>query len=155
MTTPDINQYVSAEEMLPFGELLRDIQGTDKAVHVGYHSDDKPGRDHHWIAHMPEWERGSEEFISVRISTHVAQVSHVDVESASEHLQPPRVYEWELSVKDVVEIKRTPIPYKKETTHTVECPNCERFGTTHPWKLDDYVPDVCECGYDGDFDIST
>ena len=150
-------QYADAETMLPFGELLRDIRGTDKAVHVGYFSadkyDDRGATDHHWIAHMPNWEDRDGEYLSVRISTGIGGVTYVDFETASSHLEPPRFYEWELAVKDVVDIERTPIPYRKESQVLVECPECERFGVTHPWKFDDYVPDECPCGYGGEWDV--
>lgn len=151
------SQYVNAETLLPFGDLLASIRGTDRAVHVGYYSrdkyDDRGARTHRWIAHMPDYERGSEEFLSVRISTGVSGVTHVDLERASDQLKPPKFYEWDLVVKDVVDIERTPIPYKKESAVSVECPECERFGTTHPWKLEDYLPDECECGYRGEWDV--
>lgn len=152
-----VEQYVDAEELLPFGELLTSIRGTDKAVHVGYHSedkyDDRDARDHHWIAHMPNYERGGEEFLSVRISTGISSVNHVKLETAAAHLKPPKFYEWELAVKEVVDVEQTPIPYKKESTLLVECPECERFGTTHPWKLEDFLPDECACGFGGEWNV--
>lgn len=147
------DQYVSAESLLPFGALLESIRGTDKAVHVGYYSEDKPGRDHHWIAHIPDYEHGSEEFLSVRISTGIGGVSHVDLETASTHLKPQDFYSWEMVAKDVVDVEKTPIPYKREDTVGVECPECDRWGQTHPWKLDDYVPDACPCGYEGEWNV--
>lgn len=143
--------------MLPFGALLRSIRGTDNAVHIGYYSaekyDGEGGRDHHWIAHRPAFEPGEGEFLSVRISTGVGGVSHVTFEIACSHLAEPEFYEWEMAVKETVPIERTPIPYKKESTLTIECPECDRFGTTHPWKLDEYLPDVCPCGYGGELDV--
>lgn len=141
--------------MLPFGELLRDIRGTDKAIHVGRYREETGDRDNHWIAHMPDYERGSGEFLSVRIASSIGGVSHVDLETASTHLQDTSLdfQDYELVTRKVVDIERTPIPYKKEPTLSVECPECERFGTTHPWKLDDYVPDECPCGYGGEWDV--
>lgn len=150
-------QYVDAEALLPFGELLNDIRGTEKVVRVGYFTNDEnvegQERMHHWIAHMPDYEVGDGEFLSVKIATGMTSVSHVTFKMACRHLEPPTFYEWELAVKDVVDINRTPIPYKKESTLHVECPECGRFGLTHPWKLDDYVPDECPCGYRGDWDV--
>lgn len=151
------SSYADAEALLPFGEMLRDIRGTDKAVHVGYYTedkyDDRQARTHRWITHAPEYERGDEEFLSVRISTGIAGVTHVKLERASAQLQPPKFYEWALAVKEIVDVERTPIPYKRESTLSVECPECERFGTTHPWKLDDYLPEECPCGYGGELDV--
>lgn len=151
-----VNQYADAESMVPFGELLMEVRGTEKAVHVGYYREEKGKRDHRWIAHLPDHEEGRGEFLSVRISTNVGQVTYVDFETASGHLQEPGLpfQDYDLVVRDVVDIDRTPIPYKKERTVSVECPECERFGTTHPWKLEDYVPDVCACGYRGEYNVS-
>lgn len=150
-------QYVDAETLLPFGEILRDLRGTDKAVHVGYYSDDKyddrGARDHHWIAHMPDLDIINAEFVVVRISTSVGSVTDTKIEDAGRYLTAPRFGDWQLAVKDVVDIERTPIPYKIERTLRVECPECDRFGTTHPWKLENYLPDECPCGFGGEWNV--
>lgn len=155
-----MEDYVDAEDLVPFGALLADIRGTDKAVHVGYHSadkyDDQGAREHHWIAHMPDYREGregDEEYLSVRIATDRASVSYVDFETACRHLEVPEIYSWDLVTKEVVGVEQTPVPFEKEPTLLVECPVCDRFGTTHPWKFDDYVPETCPCGYEGEYDV--
>lgn len=148
-----IQQYEDAEAMLPNGDLLTSIRGTDQAVHVGHLSARDGRRNHHWVAHMPDYEEGPEEFLIVRISTNVGSVTYLNLDDASQQLVPHEFYEYEEVVRTVVDIERTLILYKKERTVSVECPECERWGSTHPWKLDAYLPDVCECGYEGEWNV--
>ncbi len=151
-------RYDDAETMLPFGEQLRDIRGTDLAVVAVYRTDDPgdtpPGpdrkREHYWVTH------DGDRYYGVRRSTNVGQAGHADFENACKFLEEPDnpIYDYEHVVTRVVPVEQTPIPYKRAGERSVECPECGAWGRTHVWVLEDFIPDECpECGFRGEFDV--
>lgn len=148
-----IAQFEDAENLLPFGARLRSITGTEMAIHTGYY-DPGHGRDHRWAAHAPDYNGG--EYIGVRISSGVGQTGPMDFEDAAEFLEgvSNEFYDYELVSERIVPIETTPIPYKRAGNVSVECPECDAWGQTHAWNLEDYLPDECpSCGYGGEMDV--
>lgn len=150
-----VEHYADAESLLPFGEQLRDIRGTDLAVMAAYRTTDPtpPGpevkREHRWVAYTDG------EYYSVRLSTGMAQAGHTTFENACQFLEKPEspIYDYEYVTDRVVPVEQTPIPYKRAGDRIVECPECDAFAVVHSWKLDTLADECSECGYGGDFDV--
>lgn len=142
------SQYVDAERLLPSGDLLSEIRGTDRAVRAVYVDSLFYDRQHWWVSH------DGSKFIGVKRTEGQASVVTGRFDDAISWLGFSKHDDGELVYSDTVPVEKTPIPYKKEDTLLVECPECDRFGTTHPWKADDYIPDECACGFGGEFNVA-
>ena len=150
MTSDVSEQYVDAESLLPFGDLLQNIRGTGEAVRAIYRDSIFYDRQHWWVTHTGEEGRG---YLGVKFTETQRSVVTGDLEDAVSWLSITAPDDGKLVIHSTVDIEKTPIPYKREDRVSVECPECERWGQTHPWKLEDYLPDECPCGYGGEWDV--
>lgn len=147
------DQYTNAERLLPMGDLLDDIRGTDRAVRAIYVDGFGYEAKHIWVMHTAS-EFG--EFYATRLSGGSLSSSFTDLEGAIYYLTRSEYdTDGRLVLKDTVPAERTPLPYHHEPTVHVYCPDCDRFGQTHPWKLEDYLDAVqpCECGFGGEKNV--
>lgn len=145
-------QYRNAEELLPYGELLEEIRGTDCAIRAIYLDSIFYDRQHWWVAHTPD---GREEFIGVKRNESQVSVNSGTFEDALAWLSIIDPDDGTLVSKETVPIEQTPIPYHRDGSVMIECPECDNFATAHSWKVDQQLEqiDECACGYGGDFDV--
>lgn len=142
--------FDDCQSLVPRAELLTRIRNTDQAVRARWTDSICYDRKHFWVVHTPD---GRREFLGVKFTETQRAVVTGDLQDAQAWLTASSIDDGELAAMDTVPVEQTPIPYKREDTLHVECPECGRFGTTHPWKLDDYLPDECPCGYGGEWNV--
>lgn len=142
--------FDDCQSLVPRAELLTRIRDSDRAIRARWTDSISYDRKHFWVVHTPD---GHDEFLGVKFTETQRAVVTGDLQDAQAWLTATSIDDGDLKVMDTVPVEQTPVPYKREDTLRVECPECDRLGWTHPWRLESYVPDECPCGYGGEWHV--